>query len=210
MTREPAQHPSAIVPRGVAHRLRVLRLTVTRRLPLAVLLVATLAYLLAFLYALGDLTFDPAGTGITTVDDPWTRMLEPGPGPFTHEPIALVEFEAGRLFVSPLNALLGLGIAGLVGANLAVTALAIRQPTSCGVDAGTGVVAAIPALLGGSACCAPVILLVLGIQAGSLLLGLLSWLLPLGAALLILALVYLAGRIDPAVLRDGPAGTDTT
>ncbi|AGN00650.1 hypothetical protein L593_03495 [Salinarchaeum sp. Harcht-Bsk1] len=191
---------------GLQHRARVLLLVATRWRPLAVLVVGTLAYLLAFLYAMGDLEFEAAGWGITTVAEPWQRMLEPGPGPYTHEPIALVEFSAGQLLFSPLNTLLGLGLAVLVGTNLALSFLAITQPKSCGVGAGTGLAAAIPALLGGSACCAPTLLIVLGIQAGSLLVGLLAWLLPIGATLLVVTLVYVAGRVDSAALRGASSG----
>jgi len=192
--------PVARVAAGLAHRFRVLSLVVRRRRPIGVLLIGTVGYLLAFLYALGDLSIEDTGRDVVTVADPWSRMFEPGSGPYTHEPIALVELEVAELLFSPLNVLLGLGLAILVGANLALTVLAITQPRSCGIGASTGLLAAVPALLGGTACCAPVLLLVLGIQAGSLTLGLVGWLLPIGAALLVATLAYLAGKIDPRVL----------
>ena len=205
MTSTTLSDPVDRVVAGVERRARVLLLVATRWRPLTVLALGTVAYLLAFLYAMGDLEFEAAGWGITTVAEPWQRMFEPGPGPYTHEPIALVEFSAGQLFFSPLNTVLGLGLAVLVGANLALSFLAFTQPKSCGVGAGTGLAAAVPALLGGSACCAPTLLIVFGIQAGSLLVGLLAWLLPIGAALLIVTLLYVAGQVHPAALENRTA-----
>lgn len=198
----------ATLPRPIArplaaleHTGRVLLVARTRRRALAAFGAATVGYLLAFLYALRDLSLGAAGTGVIVVDDPLSRMVEPGPGAFTYEPVAFVEFGVGALLFSPINTFLGLGLAVLVGANLALSYLAIAQPASCGVGASTGVLAAVPALLGGSACCAPVVLIVLGIQAGALTASLFGWLLPLGTALLVVTLVYVAGKVDPASLR---------
>ena len=44
------------------------------------------------------------------------------------------------------------------------------------------------------------ILLVLGVTAGGTLLAVIGWLLPVGVALLLASLVYLAGKIDPGAL----------
>jgi len=186
---------------SVRHAGRVLAVAGRRRRPRAVFALATLGYLVAFAYALGDLRFGGTDLGLTVVDAPLARAFEPGPGSFTFEGVAVVEFGAGALLFSPLNLLLGLGLAGLVGANLALSYLAIAQPRSCGIGAGTGVLAAVPALLGGSACCAPVLLVVLGIQAGGVLASAIGWLLPVGVALLVGTLVYVAGKVDLVTLQ---------
>lgn len=165
--------------------------------------VVTLVYLLSFLYALGDLAIRPGiGTGLIVVEEPLSRMFEPGPGPFAYEGIAIVDLGIARYLFSPVNLLLGLGLSALVGLNLALSYLAVTQPRSCGIGAGTGLVATVPALLSGTACCAPVILIVLGIKASALLLSLFVWLLPIGTTALLLSLVYIATRIDPAILDD--------
>lgn len=110
-----------------------------------------------------------------------------------------------------MNLLLGFGLSVLVGLNLALSYLAVRQPASCGIGAGTGLLASIPALLSGTACCAPVILIVLGIQASALVLSLFVWLLPIGTGALLVSLVYVATRIDPTVLdADGSDGASAT
>jgi hypothetical protein len=62
------------------------------------------------------------------------------------------------------------------------------------------VFASIPGLLAGSTCCAPVLLVVVGIQASGLVLAAFVWLLPVSVALLLGTLVYVAGKIDPAAL----------
>lgn len=174
-----------------------LTLAVRRPDSLAVLAATTLAYLVGYLWATGDLATTGSGWSMMVVPEPLSRMFEPGPGPFRYEPIALIDAGALRILFSPLNAGLAAGLSVLVGFNLALSYLAIRQPASCGIGAGSGALAAVPALLSGSACCAPVILLVLGIQAGGLMLAAITWLLPAGVIALLAALIYLGGRIDP-------------
>jgi hypothetical protein len=177
-----------------------------RRDAAAVFGVVTLVYLLGFLYALGDLSVRPGiGTGLIVVEDPLSRAFEPGPGPFAYEGIAIVDLAIARYLFSPVNLLIGLGLSALVGLNLALSYLAVTQPNSCGVGAGTGLLASVPALLSGTACCAPVVLIVLGIQASALVLTLFVWLLPIGTLALLGSLIYVATRIDPTVLDDPSA-----
>ena len=172
-----------------------------RRDSAAVFLTATVAYLVTFLWAIQDLVLRPgAGVGVATVvSEPFARMFETS-GPYTFEPIALLEIGVGTLQFSPLNTLLGAFIAALVGLNLALTYLAWTQPKSCGIGATSGLLASIPALLAGSACCAPVILVVVGIQASALLLSVFAVLLPASILLLLGSLVYVADMVDPTAV----------
>ena len=172
-----------------------------RRDALTVVLTVTVLYLTGFLYLLTDLTIRPGvGFSVFVVDSPLVRMFESGTGPFMHRPIALLELWVVVWEFSPLNTLLGLGIALLVGLNLGLSYLAITQPRACGMSASAGAFASIPALLAGSACCAPVIFLVLGIQASGILLAGFQLLLPVSVVLLLVTLLYLAGTIDPTAL----------
>ena len=185
------------VSRSLRHTPIVVLDAVRRPTALTVLLVSTFGYLTVFLWAIGDLAFrSSAGRRLFVVDEPATRMFERAPGAFSYEPIAFVEFGIGTYLFSPINVGIGLSIAILVGVNMMVSYLAIRQPKSCGIGAGSGVLASVPALLAGSACCAPVLLIVLGITASGTLLAVLPWLLPLGIVLLLSSLAYLAGKID--------------
>ncbi|PSQ46731.1 hypothetical protein BRD19_11515 [Halobacteriales archaeon SW_7_65_23] len=168
---------------------------------LAIVLVVTLGYLTAFLIVMQDFTFD-LGVGFSSfvVDQPLDRMFEPGPGHYQYEAIAVLDVWIGTWVFSPLNTAIGLVISLLVGLNLALTYLAVTQPKSCGIEAGTGVLAAVPALFAGSACCGPVIFLVIGIQAGGVLLTAFQWLLPAAVVLLLGGLFLVAGRVDPTAV----------
>lgn len=169
---------------------------------LGVFLAVTAVYLVTFLWAMADIVIrTSADIGVTAVvDDPLSQMFVPGPGPYTHEPVALIELGVATFAFSPLNTALGLFIAALVGLNLASTYLAVTQPAACGLGATSGLFASVPALLAGSTCCAPVILIALGIQAGGILLTAFSWLLPLGVIALLASQVYLAGQVDPTAI----------
>lgn len=192
------------LPASVKHRLArtlaVSRGTVRRRDTRAVLVGVGAVYLVAFLYVIQDLAFSGAGLSVTVADDPLATMVQPAPGAFMHRPVVLLELGVATWEFSPLNTLLGGGIAALVGLNLSLSYLGIVQSRSCGVSAGAGVVAGVPALLAGGTCCAPVVLLVLGVQATGTLVTAVAWLLPVSVLLLLATLVSIAGRVDPTAL----------
>lgn len=173
----------------------------SRRDFLGVFTAVTLVYLLVFLWAIGDV-FIQSGVGfsIEFVPEPLSRMFEPGPGTFTYEGIAIISAGEVLVLLSPVNVAIGLGISLLVGLNIGLAYLAITQPKSCGLEASTGLFASIPALLAGSACCAPAIFLALGITATGTLLTVFSLLVPIGVILLVGSLIYLAGKISPSVV----------
>ena len=174
----------------------------SRRRDAAAVFIATGgAYLLVYFYAIGNLSYQPGiGYEVLLVDSPLSRTFEPGPGRFAYEPIAIVDLWIVRYLFSPINTAIGLGLSLLVGANLALSYLAIVQPKACGIGTSSGLLASIPAVLAGGACCAPVLLLVLGITAGGTLLTIITWLLPVGVVLLVGSLVYLARQINPSAL----------
>lgn len=179
----------------------VARGVVRQRGPLAVLLAVTVAYLGTFLWVLGDIVVHSgAGVSVFVADNPLSRAFRPAPGAFLFQPVALLELGVLVWEFSPINTLLGLAIASLVGLNLAFSYLAVTQPRSCGLSTSAGVFASIPGLLAGSTCCAPVILLVFGIQASGILLTAFVWLLPASIALLLVTLVYVAGKVDPTAI----------
>lgn len=191
---------------------RSLVLLVHRRDAVAVATLLAAAYLLVYLVAVGDLTIR---TGlpvevVTVVSDPLSRMLE-RTGPYAWEAVALVDLGVARWLVSPLNVAVGAVLALLVGANVGVTYLAWRYPQACGVKrtrgTGSGALAAVPALLSGTACCGPTVLLALGVSASGTLLTVFEWLLPLGVVLLLASLVYTGGGLQPGTGTEaGTAG----
>ncbi len=161
------------------------------------------AYLVFFLVALQDISRGGGEIGFLTVG--WSRMFE-RTGAFTFEPIVQLTLPGLTVLLSPINVLIGLLLSVLVGLNLALTYLAIREPRSCGFNRSTGIVASLPALLAGSACCAPAIVLVLGLQVSSLFMTVFNALIPASAILLLIALKLILDRTDTArlhLLRSG-------
>lgn len=156
------------------------------------------AYLLLFLAALQDISRGGRGVAFLTAD--WSRMFE-RTGIHTFEPIAQLTLPGFTVLVSPLNILMGTALSLLAGLNFLVTYIAIRRPQACAFNRSTGVLASLPALLAGSACCAPAVLLVLGLQASSLVIGVFQVLIPLSFGLLLLALKLILDRTDPDVLE---------
>ncbi len=152
-------------------------------------------YLVGYLWAIDLLSIRP-GLGVSwmLIDDPLSRLFD-RTGPINFEPIALLDLWVLRVLVAPIDLAVGGALAVLAGLNLGLAYLAIVQPKACGIGAGSGLAAAVPALLSGSACCAPVIAIVLGIQLSGTLLTVLPWLLPIGAVLLLASLLYVGGLV---------------
>jgi len=175
----------------------VVRLAVGRRDSATVVAVVTVGYLLAYLWATGDLSLrTEVAPGVLVIDDPLGRLFA-RTGPASFGAIATVDTGVVRLLLSPVNVAIGAIVAGLVGINLGMTYLAVRRPKACGIGAGSGLLASVPALLSGTVCCGPVVLLALGVQATAVVLTAFVWLLPIGVALLLASLAYVAMKIDP-------------
>lgn len=175
---------------------RAVGLVIRRRDSLAVVLTVTAGYLVTYLWAAQDLSYRPdAPLDLFVVSDPLGRMLV-RTGPASFEAIAVLDTGVFRLLVSPVNVGIGLVLATLVGFSLGLTYLAVVQPKACGIGAGTGFLASVPALLSGTVCCGPVVLLAVGLQASGFLMTMFAWLLPIGVVLLVGSVVYVAGKID--------------
>lgn len=166
----------------------------------AVLVAVGGLYLLAYLYAVGHLRPGPGGFDVLVVRDPLSRAFQ-SVGFLSFEPVAALTLGPVTLLVSPLNVAIGVSLAALVGVNLAVSYLVWRAPAACGVDGatGAGALAGIPALLSGAACCGPVLLIAVGVQATGLLLVAFEALVPAAVVLLVGSLLYVGRRVDPAV-----------
>ena len=171
--------------------------------------VAAVAYVLAYGVGIGHLGLRGARSGppgsepaldLTVASDPLS-LLTRRVGPFQYEPVALVAVGPVEFLVAPVNVALGLGLAALVGATLAVSVVARRGPAACGIEAGAGAAAGVPGILSGFVCCGPTLLLVFGVQASAGLLAVTGWLLPLSAAGLVATLLWVGDRVDPAAIE---------
>lgn len=172
-------------------------MTLRRRDSLPVFGAVTVGYLTLYLWVIGDLAPGLGGYEVFVVSDPLSKLFQPSLGPFSFTAVA--RFDLGPLtYLFSLNSLLGLGIAALVGLNMALTYLAWTQPKACGIgESSTGLLASVPALLSGTACCGPVILIAFGIQASGLILTTFQFLLPAALLMLLGSLVLVGRQIDP-------------
>lgn len=171
-----------------------------RRDGFAVFSLVTALYLGAYLWFSNLLTFGSTDLEVVVARDPLATFFQPSNNALTFEPVALVEFGFGTYLFS-LNTFIGLGIAALVGLNLAVTYLAWKQPKACGIgSSSSGLLAGIPALLSGAACCGPIVLIIFGIQASSAVMTAFQWLIPFAVVLLVGSLLWVGRQVDPAVV----------
>ncbi|WP_235853478.1 hypothetical protein [Halosimplex salinum] len=187
--------------RGALTRTRTAATLPLHRRDAALVFAATsAAYLTVYLYALGHLAPGLGGFGVTVVDGAAEKFFRPALGPLSFTPVARVSL--GPLtYLFSANTVLGAGVAGLVGLNLALTYLAWTQPASCGIGRpSAGVLAGLPALLSGTACCGPVVLIAVGVQASGVLLTTFQFLLPLAVLLLLAGLVLVGRQVDPAAV----------
>ena len=161
---------------------------------LGVFVLASAAYLIAYLFIIGDLSFTSVSgfeVRFGSLSNAFRRVSA-----FYFEPVASVTVGPVFLLVSVGNLLIGGFIAALVGANLTFTYVSFKNPSACSARNRTGLLSAVPALAAGTACCAPTIFLVLGIQASAGLLALQSLALPVSVALLVVALSMVAPKVN--------------
>lgn len=185
---------------AVSRTLTAITMVVSRRDAGLVVAGTAVGYLLVYLYALGHLAPGIGGFSVTVVSDPLAKFFQPELGPFSFTPVARVSVGPATYLFS-LNTVFGLGIAGLVGLNLGLTYMAWRQPAACGIgSSSSGFLASIPAVLSGTACCGPVVLIVLGIQASSIVVTAFQFLLPVAIVLLLFSLLIVGRQVDPARL----------
>jgi hypothetical protein len=177
---------------AVSRTRTALAMTLRRRDGQGVFTAVTVAYLLVYLWGIGHLAAGLGGFSVTVVSDPLATLLR-SEGAFSFRPVARIAL--GPLtYLASLNTLLGAGVAALVGLNLSLSYLAWRQPAACGIGrSSSGLLAGIPALLSGTACCGPVVLIVAGIQASSAVLTAFQFLLPT-AVLMLVGSLLLVGR----------------
>ena len=198
---EPSASTGASVDRLFGGTRQALGAASRRRDARVVFLLGTIGYLLVYLVTVGDLAYVGSAAGevtVRTVDD-LSRAFA-STGFFRFEAVAVVSVAGLTYLLSPLNAVVALLLAVLVGANLSLTYLGFVQPRACGLEASTGVLAGVPALLSGAACCGPTILLLIGVQASATLITGFQLLVPLAVAMLVGSLLLIGRRVDPQLL----------
>lgn len=157
-----------------------------------------------YLLAIGDIVPD----GRTSA--PWAEVAPDWPermwharAPYLFEPVLSIHpLPQLTVLLSPVNLLLGGLLAALVGLNVTVATYAAAQATSCRRTGYGRLLAALPALFTGAACCVPTVLIVLGSSTATVLLPAVAALrmlfYPLSLALLALTLVWGPRRLTGA------------
>jgi hypothetical protein len=186
---------------AVAGTVAALRAAAGRWDSRAVFLLGAAGYLLLYLVTVGDLTLFGGGSGPfrMRVADDLSRALA-STGFFRFAAVAVLSIGPVTYLLSPLNLLLAAFLATLVGANVGLTYLGLLQPRACGLEASTGALAGLPALLSGAACCGPTVLLVVGVQASATLITGFQLLVPVAVAMLLGGLLLIGRQVDPALL----------
>lgn len=205
MTDEPTDRTTSDLRRAMlAPVLAAVRIVRDRRDTSFILVLGAVSYFLLYAYTSGALSRSRRrSVFLQVVDAPLTQLFE-RTGVYTFEPIARIGGLGFSYLFSPIDASIAALLAILVGSNLAVSYLVLVQPRACGLTPGSGLVAAVPALLSGAACCGPIIFVILGIQATGILLTGFNVLLPLSALLLIITLTIVGRQIDiPHIDRTG-------
>ncbi len=179
-----------------------------RRDSVSVFGLVALVYTVGYLWAVQELRLGGFGYDVRVASDPVAKLFQPSTSAVNFEPVVLVRTEFFTYLFS-LNTLIGVGLGVLVGLNLAITYLAWRQPAACGLGTSSaGLLAGVPAILSGSACCGPILVIVLGVQAtGIFAPAVFAFLLPVAVILLVGSLLLVGRQIDPVLVSqaDSPA-----
>lgn len=186
----------------LANTLAVARLILKKKPTRRIFLLSSTLYGLFYLFAIGDLSINSTVQhfAIRWSEQPLSLMFKPI-SPFYFEAVALIKLLFLTYLFSPLNLFLTATLSWLVGVNMALSYLAFTQPAACYGKPALGALASLPALLAGSACCGPLILIVLGIQASAALMAFFGWLVPIAVVLLGGALIFNSHRTNIAYLK---------
>ena len=149
-----------------------------------------LVYLAVFQIAVADLTIDSISRPTSIFAAPnWESLLLRERAPFQFEAVAILETSYLVWLISPMNIALGLALGLLTGFQIALGHIARRCAVACGLSPATGILAGLPGLLAGSACCAPVLFVLLGVQVTAWLVTLMGLMIPAAFVFLLTGVV---------------------
>ncbi|MHA1959488.1 MAG: hypothetical protein ACW99U_04625 [Candidatus Thorarchaeota archaeon] len=141
---------------------------VTDRRSKWIAIVSGLAYLGFYFIITGFVAvFNTAAPFEFFINENWPALIFRERAPFNWEPIGFISLGYVQFFLAIPNIIFGGIVAALVGLNLSASAYTYLNRTTCRVDPSKSVLAAVPALLTGVACCGPSLLLSLGIASAS-------------------------------------------
>lgn len=162
---------------------------------------AGLGYAVLYLYAIGDLSLAPPPAWDWRIGEISLERLLSARALFQFEAVAVAEAGYAVLLVSPLNLLVTALLAGLLAANIHGALYLRANPDTCRSSRGGLIAGAAPALLAGGACCAPSLILVLGIPSLGAFSALFGWLVPLSVVVLGLNRIWQHRQGVPGMTR---------
>jgi len=172
-----------------------MRALLSRPAALAAVIVIMVAYLLLYLWLTGDLSGGGSG-GWQTVFPAWDRAWQRR-GPFQFEPVGLLTLGGLVWTFSPFNTLIAVFMGLLVGLNMVAVWWLWNRPRQCRLGSGSGgLLGALPALLAGGACCAPLVLIWVGLPIAGTVASLAPVLLPGAALMLAVGLWRISRRLE--------------
>ena len=169
-------------------------------LPRRLALLAGIIYACFYLFAIGDVDLVGSSQWRAQLGQIDFGHLLRARSPFLFEAVALLQAGNVLLLISPLNLLITGALAALLGANVH-GALALHQNPACRTGNGRMFGGALPALLAGSACCAPSIVLLLGIPGLAAFSGFFAYLIPMSVVILGLNRWWQRRQGAPALIR---------
>lgn len=172
-----------------------------RSLRLWLPLLAGVGYGLFYLYAIGDLSFQGPPHWGGYISEISLQRIFSARSTLMFEAIAVIELGWLVWLVSPLNLLLTLLLGGLLAANLHGVLYMRAHPAQCRVGGNKGLLGAAPALFAGGACCAPSLILLLGIPGLGAFSAFFGWLLPISIVVLALNRIWQYRQGAPPMFR---------
>jgi hypothetical protein len=150
-----------------------------------------LVYLLVFQFAVADLSIDGTVRPFSAVGlSNWQDVVFRQRVPFQFEAVANLQGPFFVWLLSPVNIAIGVVLGLLTGAQIALVGIARQCAVSCGLSPAAGIFAGLPGLLAGSACCAPLLFILLGVQLTASLVTLMGLMIPIAFVLLLAGLVF--------------------
>lgn len=164
-------------------------------------LLVGIGYGLIYLYAIGDVTFyGPPHWGGHLSEVSLERIFS-ARSTLMFEAIAVVELGWLVWLISPLNLFITALLAGLLAANIHGVLYIRAHPTQCRAGGNKGLVGAVPALFAGGACCAPSLILLLGIPGLGAFSAFFGWLVPMSVLALGLNRIWQHRQGAPPMFR---------
>ena len=160
--------------------------------------ISFVVYFLLYLYATQLLVFTPEGPLFDLQFFPnWTTLVFQQRSTFLFESIGVIQITPYiQVFLSIVSMLIAAVLSYLVGLNVAVSYFVFRKVGWRGYKGMASMIATVPALLGGAACCVPTLIIVLGLQFTATLSTIWPWFVPISFLLLVVSLWWALSQAE--------------